>query len=252
MLQHWLVWCCGTCDDDGASAVSVEAAEQPRVAMPEPLLRSPYSEAPQGAELVVEDCAGGEPVVEDAVASEEDDGRIEVLLEKTDPGQSLGFTVDCLTSRALLVNSVVQGGLLDAYNTQAPADKRCHPGTYIVGVNNKSDGVTSMIREMQSADKVTLRLAPRAEFSVDITKEVGSLLALNLHFLPGSNSLVVTEIGNGLIKEYNERAGDSDKVIKASDRIVEVNGHSGNAATLMEALRKNRELNLKLVHPPTP
>eukprot|EP00928_Gymnodinium_smaydae_P009985 TRINITY_DN13748_c0_g2_i1.p1 TRINITY_DN13748_c0_g2~~TRINITY_DN13748_c0_g2_i1.p1 ORF type:complete len:125 (+),score=16.98 TRINITY_DN13748_c0_g2_i1:87-461(+) len=87
------------------------------------------------------------------------------------------------------------------------------------------------------------RLMPN-EFTVVVDRTNGATLGISA--CPNNDShLEVTSISPGLIADWNDkRPPGSQDIVRAGDKIVEVNGRSGSAMKLIGACREARPLQI--------
>jgi len=89
--------------------------------------------------------------------------------------------------------------------------------------------------------------AQSKEYLICLSREVGEPLGISLD-VSDNISAVVTAVQDGLIDAWNESA-DENVRIDAGDRIVDVNGFSGDADKILQRLRKDTELQIVFQRP---
>lgn len=185
---------------------------------------------------------------EEREEEESDDGTFNVTLEMT-PGERLGALLDVLDMKTLRIVEVRPDGRLRRHNMTAPEKKQVKPGYFIICVNGKSGKVEEMVKELRRSRTWRLRVARKQEFTVSIEK-TGNL-CLDLQFEPESDCIVIRRIGDGVVKAYNQTVPEdsADHQIKAGDRILGVNDTQAPAKTLLETIRGNRDLTMKIGRP---
>lgn len=203
-----------------------------RVDAPEAATQEPGTEMPR--------------VAEETGVEEDEEGPFTVNFEIM-WGEKLGAVFDVLDLKTLRVLNVTDDGRIKRYNNFAPRHKRILPGYYIIEVNGKSGNGPDMVKELRRSRNCRLRVARKQEFSV--TLEKSGPLCLDLQFGPQKDCLVIRRIGEGAVKAYNQEAGDEEPQIKVGDRILGVNSAQAPARTLLQSIRNNTELNMKLERP---
>lgn len=83
------------------------------------------------------------------------------------------------------------------------------------------------------------------EYMVTLDKSDGDKLGIDVDHKDGS-TLLVEMINEGLVKAWNDKPGNQDKVA-LGDRIVEVNGFQSDVMKLVDECKKNQVLKLKIL-----
>jgi len=201
--------------------------------------------AKQGEEEdAMADAAGQESDNEEFMESADD--PFNVILEMT-PGERLGAMLDVLDMKTLRVVQVRAQGRLSAHNLRATVDKQVQAGQYIVSVNGKSGKSEELVEEMRRSRTWRLRFAQKKEITVSIEKS--GPLCLDLQFEKESDCIVIRKIGDGVVKEFNQRVEDEEQQVKVGDRITDVNGAGGTAREMLRAIRENTTLDLTIARP---
>lgn len=107
-----------------------------------------------------------------------------------------------------------------------------------------SNKMVSVSFEIGYAELSLASITRRLEYRIAIEKTPHATLGLDVDYAE-SDTLLVTNINPGIIDEYN-RFGNPDLVVKSGDRIIEVNGHRGDAKKLVEECKRNQPLNIVL------
>jgi len=126
----------------------------------------------------------------------------------------------------------------------------------IDGAFDQPDCSRSMVPGPYNSDKETLpgisqtQILPNAQaaeeiiFSVELDRESGKPVGAAVDGKDGQ-SLRIECIRAGLLQEWND--SHPEKIVRAGDRIIEVNGQAGHSRTIPEALTSKRTLVLKIV-----
>merc|ERR1712061_427907 len=102
-----------------------------------------------------------------------------------------------------------------------------------MGAINGVRGITNkLLEEMRRSSTWNLAVERPCEIRIRVDCEMSPNLGLDLKYSPNGGSLLISNIGEGAIKEWNKTA---PKQIAPRDRIVEINGRRGTAQDLLEA-----------------
>jgi len=216
--------------------------------------RTPTSEAsrttPKAEAEVEEQVKASEE--EESVEEEEEEeevgaGPFEVTLDMI-PGERLGALLDVLDLKTLRVVEVRRQGRLRTYNATAKQHKKVLPGYFIVEVNGVSGKAEDMVDAMRRTRIWRMKVARSQEFTVTVEKT--DHLCLDLQFEKDSDCMVIRKIGDvGVVKKYNDSLPEGEPRVKPGDRIVDVNAAAGPAKTLLETIRGNTDLTMKIARP---
>jgi len=164
----------------------------------------------------------------------------------------LGLDVDITDGPTLLIDAVREG-LVQQWNSENPAIQ-VKPHDRIIDVNGIRGESRDIIEEMSCAPSLTMLLRRPTEFFVSVRKqgEVATL-GLELSYCAGGSTLLVVDVREGLIEKWNKSCVDKSSseednatnALNKGDRVVEVNGRSGNAKELFDLLIQSDSLVLK-------
>mmetsp|Transcript_152874 Transcript_152874/g.388422 ORF Transcript_152874/g.388422 Transcript_152874/m.388422 type:complete len:247 (+) Transcript_152874:97-837(+) len=235
--------CCQSCQDGGdASTNSIEderAAVFPTI-LAEKVLRP-------GKDFEVYQDSRAEETTELA-ASESTDVHAEggevlntftAILVKESVDEDLGWDLDLLAeSRAWVSNvSHYQDTPLQRYNASVPPEKQLREGDYIKQVNQKAGSVEAMM----SALKQDLRLEIVVQRPHVYTKTIvkgGQSMGLALVFGPGSASIIIETVKDGVVKQLCPE-------VRSGDRITKVNGQTGSADSFLQAMKYSESMDIE-------
>eukprot|EP00405_Crypthecodinium_cohnii_P018368 CAMPEP_0206453366 /NCGR_PEP_ID=MMETSP0324_2-20121206/20500_1 /ASSEMBLY_ACC=CAM_ASM_000836 /TAXON_ID=2866 /ORGANISM="Crypthecodinium cohnii, Strain Seligo" /LENGTH=249 /DNA_ID=CAMNT_0053923637 /DNA_START=252 /DNA_END=998 /DNA_ORIENTATION=- len=151
----------------------------------------------------------------------------------------LGMAVERKGTTLCLVR-YVEGGTLDLYNKQAPADKRMRPFDFIVQINGQSTP-DEMLEEVKEPEKnLSMRILRPRPFPVTLHKD-GKPLGVALSFQPGSCLVEIQELKPGVAKEYN-RTCPSDRRLEVGDLVVQANGASADPEKIIQEVKASGDL----------
>jgi len=161
--------------------------------------------------------------------------EVEVALEKGEAAD-YGIMVDDQDKLNLQVCEIYDGGVLQQYNDSAKDDMKVKVSDFIVGVNGVRGDPAEMLTQFGQA-KVTVHLRRARDFTTIIEKkDKASPLGMVIPKPPVKNALVILDVGDGLLKEYNDKCkNEADKIMKF-DRIVSVKGETGTASQIRAKL----------------
>merc|ERR1719195_1027049 len=161
--------------------------------------------------------------------------EFEVTVEK-EGAKEYGLDVDRQDLKNLQILKVVDGAF-KKYNEQVKPPLQVIQSDFIVSVNGVTGDAVEMLKQFQ-ADRVNLKLV--RSFDTVVLLQYGEYKRHGLKFPKQvkNNMLVVMEIGDGYIKEHNDKCEDESQKIRVYDRIVSVNGQVGTAATLKSRLER--------------
>jgi len=172
--------------------------------------------------------------------------KFEVTLQKKDPTDKCGLQLDCNNEKTFEVVKVTEG-LVKSYNDTVAESKKIVPGHCVVGINGKSG--MEMLSELSTSKELKLMIAPTINFTVQLTKSGTQQLGMNLAYEEGCSSLLLNGFAaGGLLDTYNKSAPQTQRV-GVGDRIIEVNGVSGEPLKILDALKTSTALSLKVARP---
>jgi len=160
--------------------------------------------------------------------------ELEVTLEKGD-AMDYGIMLDDQDKLNLHVCEIYDG-VLQKYNDSVKADMKVNVSDFVVSVNGVRGDTAEMMKQFGEA-KVTIHLRRAKDFVTIIEKkEKTTPLGMEIPKPVMKNSLVILNVGDGILKDHNDNCkNESDKIIKL-DRIVSVKGETGSAAQLKAKL----------------
>mmetsp|Transcript_129309 Transcript_129309/g.335319 ORF Transcript_129309/g.335319 Transcript_129309/m.335319 type:complete len:247 (-) Transcript_129309:111-851(-) len=161
------------------------------------------------------------------------------ILVKESVDEDLGWDLDLLAeSRAWVSNvSHYQDTPLQRYNASVPPEKQLREGDYIKQVNQKAGSVEAMM----SALKQDLRLEIVVQRPHVYTKTIvkgGQSMGLALVFGPGSASIIIETVKDGVVKQLCPE-------VRSGDRITKVNGQTGSADSFLQAMKYSESMDIE-------
>lgn len=214
--------------------------------------------------------------------------RFVVELQKRHDADAIGLQLDVQHTSAFEIIGVKEVGLVHQYNLKAPDDRKVKVGNFITSVNDRHDDPKAMLKEMTDGDrKVRLEVAQHVELQACVPKISGAVLGLVLHFEDRDknifsqahldamkkglkeeeakreaqkavdqdqthSALVVLEVQEGCIKQYNESVESSRQVLPG-DRIKKVNMAGGKPRDMLKQMQdETHKLVLTISRPVDP
>mmetsp|Transcript_82830 Transcript_82830/g.268337 ORF Transcript_82830/g.268337 Transcript_82830/m.268337 type:complete len:329 (+) Transcript_82830:102-1088(+) len=219
----------------GASAA--EEAGEPK--------REDGHEEPRGRQIEREEPRREQP----ALGRERAGPRIfELTLARGD--ETLGLQLDLKLS-AITVKSI-EGGAVARHNAKLALEGEeascIQKYDFILCVNGQV-AKEAILKELETASILKLRLCRRAPFHITVRKQVGQHLGTSLCYESQSVCLRVKELHDGAAKDYNASVPLAQK-IQPQDLIISVNGVMDQPARMIEVVKTNTQLELVLIRPP--
>lgn len=230
----------------------------------------PRSEVLKRSALAASDPDGGYPVAgrgsrmveertEDELRAEATDllvsncgPEFHISVDRTD-GCSLGIEVEHYTDSVLIIMKIGEG-LIQDWNTANP-DQILEENDLIVGANDVLGDVEQILLECRKTAPLSIAIrrpackssAPKkrdTEFTVTLDKTQGARLGLDVNHDEG-RELFIEKIDEGLVLDWNKEHPDRQVLI--DDRIVEVNGVSGDVKLMLNECMQDALLELTLI-----
>jgi len=166
------------------------------------------------------------------------------------PGYSkepLGIDLDIQDGMTAWVIAV-KPGCVSSYNKFAPAGRQVRTGDFIMAVNGAAGDASKLIEALNRDFRLELVIRRPVEFHVAVhRRQPDAPLGAEFPEMPTGNCLVINELAQGLIQEWNE--AHQNQCVKVGDRIVEVTGHRGTAAELLRLLPAEPQLRMVMARP---
>mmetsp|Transcript_35878 Transcript_35878/g.102487 ORF Transcript_35878/g.102487 Transcript_35878/m.102487 type:complete len:247 (+) Transcript_35878:82-822(+) len=145
--------------------------------------------------------------------------------------EAIGLDVDRI-DRASAVVVAVRAGAVSAWNERNPGAE-IRPGDRIVEVNGVQGDIQRIISKLQVVSRCRLVLQRPVELDIVIPKpDCSASLGLELSYVRSGTSLLITSVGDGLVRAWNKANKNSQ--VRAHDRIVAVNGVRGQPEELLQ------------------
>jgi len=142
----------------------------------------------------------------------------------------------------------VQPGPVQDWNEKASKENQIREGDMIVEVNGVSSKATDMLRRLREDTILNLVVKRRIEFMVQICKGT-QIIGMDVQCTKNREGLLVNKVKDGAMKNWN--LANPDRMVNKDDRIVEINGFSGEAKALLHKLKDAPdELDMRIVPAP--
>lgn len=165
-----------------------------------------------------------------------------------DIGKPLGLDLDLLDASAPRVTAVLEDGDVPSWNKTCHAEQQLKACDYIVAVNGAND-TTTILKRLKLDSKLEVTIQRATEFRVHISKR-DAVLGIDFTYTSSGTSLLIrTVLGEGAFHDWN--AGRDSDVVKANDRIVEVNATRGTCWELIDRMKSSDELDILISPAPS-
>lgn len=161
-------------------------------------------------------------------------------------GEAVGLDIDHIDGVSAVVVALKNGAILNWNDNNR--DKEIKPGDRIIEVNGSRGDVQQLIAKLKTDLTWRLSVQRPVELNVTIHKANAPSLGLDLKYAPNSKSLLITDVANGPMQDWNNE--HPDKVVKSFDRIVEINGARGKPQDLIQASDGKDTLEMVIAHYP--
>mmetsp|Transcript_42843 Transcript_42843/g.79866 ORF Transcript_42843/g.79866 Transcript_42843/m.79866 type:complete len:240 (+) Transcript_42843:46-765(+) len=175
------------------------------------------------------------------------DGRFQVQLDKSNGPFGLCLDYESkepsgadFKDRCLIFN--IKGGAAEQWNKMYP-DKALQVGDCIFAVNGVSGTSKTLFESIKDASKVEIDVLRPKELT--IKGRGGRPLGLHLEYADSSVGLIVTQVNDGPVKDWN--ASNPSTPVVPGDRILEVNGCTSGIADKMTEVLQREDLTLRVL-----
>lgn len=154
-------------------------------------------------------------------------------IEKTNSQEGFGIEIDTQDGVNLFITAIKPAGVLDFHNARVKPHEQTDIMDFIVSVNGVSGSSEAMFHELTQHPKVTAVVRRHRELGV-ILDRLDDTVPLGVEFqtpLVG-NCLLITYIGKGLVKEFNDGCVRDSQKVRVGDRIIHIMGETGTAQEL--------------------
>lgn len=148
--------------------------------------------------------------------------------------EGFGIEIDTQDGVNLFITAIKPAGALDEHNARVKPHEQTDIMDFIVSVNGVTGSSEALFHELAQHPKVTAVVRRHLELGV-ILDRLDDMVPLGVEFqtpLVG-NCLLITYIGKGLVKEFNNECVRDSQKVHVGDRIVHIMGEVGTAQQLM-------------------
>lgn len=198
-----------------------------------------YTGEEESAVEVVVPLAGREVVDPDSHGDEV------IILMQHEVGDDIGLNLDTLDGCASFVDGIMPGSI-KRWNATHPPNLHLSVHDRIVQANGMCGAKFNLFQELSAAAFWTLTIQRPVRIHIIVNFQQFTSLGLDLKCAPSGHTLLISEIRDGAIKEWN--AGPQQQKVQKNDRIFEVNGATGTARELLKAVAYFDNLVLAILH----
>jgi len=156
------------------------------------------------------------------------------IVKKGSDAKEYGLEIDSQDNKYLQVYKV-DPGAFQKYNETADPSKQVMTSDFIVAVNSKTGSAADLMAEF-TGEEVTVKIVRAIELAVIIENDKKNNHGLTFPTMMKNHVLVVMNIGDGCIQDYNNKCTQESQKIRPYDRIVSIKGQVGKAAKLKTLL----------------
>jgi len=138
-----------------------------------------------------------------------------------------------------------EDSVVKRYNATEPQERKIHLGDYILSINSfATDALNSSgLRQQWLQASLVLKVCRPQVFDCKITRLCDEPLGVSFCYSNSGISLVIKEIGAGVVKKGAPQ-------VAVGDRVLAVDGVEGGAQNLLQAIRNiGATFNLKISRP---
>lgn len=161
------------------------------------------------------------------------------------PDMNIGLNLDALDGSTAYVDNIIPGAV-QGWNTGRPEKECLKISDRIVAVNGVQGDTDKLLSELKATTTWNIAVLRPFEMRVVVDCKRFPSLGLDLKYSPNGNTLLISDLGDGAIKEWN--TGPQDLKVARFDRIVAINGVRGSAKSLLEAAASVEVLDLVILH----
>lgn len=189
----------------------------------------------------------GDPLQDRGLVRKEELGQGEFLVSVTKDTVGTGLEVESI--RGMLLVSRVKKGPVSAWNERHADNPEVHvkPGDRIVKVNGKQGDDEMLIAEVRGSSSLTMLVRRAHQFNVTVEKNGKELGMAVVGGNVNLDMLKISALREGVIDRWNK--SNPDLEVRIEDRIVVVNGVSGDPNDMIETMQQNQRLEMTLIRP---
>jgi hypothetical protein len=170
---------------------------------------------------------------------------LEFILTRN-PQENIGLNLDALDGVSAFVDDIIPGAV-QAWNKTHSSQEGLKVHDRIKAVNGVRGETDKLLSELKSTTVWKLSVHRPEEIRVVVDCRKHPSLGLDLKYSPNGNTLLIADLGEGAIKEWNKTV-ELPKQVNKFDRIVAINGIRGTARSLLESAANSDGLDLIILH----
>lgn len=175
--------------------------------------------------------------------------EFDVQIEKDTGG--LGLDITAHDGTTMLIGQVKEGPVTRWNSVVTGAGESfqvVRRGDRIVEANDNKGDAAQILAVLRGAKSLGLKISRLMEFRISAFDSQGNV---GLEFdVASGKDLIVKAVNDGTVRHINRKIG-AEMELRPGDRILEVNGISGDAQSLGELIAKQQTLELLIRRPPT-
>lgn len=147
----------------------------------------------------------------------------------------IGLVMGKLDENKLIVRAINEGGAIHTWNTQHP-EMVVAENDVLLAMNNDCRNADQIVNKLKSAGKMQLNFMCPARRRVILFRDE-DCIGVKLVNKNTDQDLVIHAIEEGAVLKWNQT--HPDESIAPGDRIIEVNGFSGSASSMVNNLNRH-------------
>jgi len=159
--------------------------------------------------------------------------------------ETIGLNLDVTDGKSLLIVDVTPGAI-QAWNDTHPKEMRLQVYDRIVQANGATGDADKLLTALKQKTTWQLVIQRPIELRVSVARDGTSSLGMDLRYAPNGTSLMISQVDDGPMKDWNERT--QGPKVTSSDRIIEVNGKKGSSRDLLESGRESDKMDMVILH----
>lgn len=160
-------------------------------------------------------------------------------------GTKIGLLLDGVDTRGVYVEDVLAGPIY-VWNQSHSPEMQVRPRDVIVSVNEICGDIVMIASELRSSLRWVLKIHRPVQLETVQTSR-RTALGMDIKHSANGKSLLISTVPRDPECSW---VGKHSMVVKAKDRIIEINGYRGKASELLDAIVGAESLSLVILHYP--
>lgn len=161
------------------------------------------------------------------------------------PAETIGINLDVTDGSALLIVDILPGAI-QAWNDAHIGEMTLQVNDRIIEANGAVGDSDKLLTALKQNTTWHLAVQRPVEIRAVIVRDGANSLGMDLRYAPNGTSLMISQVDDGPIKEWNEKSANCQ--IKPLDRIIEVNGRRGSTRELLDSGKESDTLEIVILH----